>query len=210
MAASGASLLRVLAYPEAILRARAAAIPPADFAGLAPLVADMLRAVVSHQGLGLGAPQVGKSIRLFVMREPTAWNEAEARRQSATLRRALAQRPARFVAVANPVILSRSPEEAVGVESCLSLPDYPCLVRRARGIEVQYDDLTSAEEGGRTVTTALSGLPAVVFQHELDHLDGLLICDRRVTNLGLHTEAEAMNEAADEFERGLRKYYAVR
>lgn len=219
---------RVVQYPEAVLRAKAVAVTPTtpDFARL---VADMLLTVAQQQGLGLGAPQVNESLRLFVMRQPTAWTEREARRQSHTLRRSLSRSPVSFLAVANPVILSKSSAEAVGVEACLSIPDHPCLVRRAVEVEVEYSDvsgvgalaqggpaggdalraaLTRALHPTTRVRRTLSGLPAVVFAHELDHLEGVLISDRQVRNLGVLTEADALGAATDVFVEALSKHYA--
>lgn len=242
--------LRVAQYPAAILRQRAAPVT-AQTPDFARLVAGMLLAVRQQKGLGLAGPQVERSLRVFVMQKPTAWTEKEAKRQSSNLRRGLSIRPIEYIAVANPVILKKSEDEDVGIEACLSIPDYPCLVRRPFEIEVSYSDVTSlaapflrpstpataagggaaaAAGGGALAQTqpqdeqqlakalsedertvqALSGLPAVVFQHELDHCDGLLILDRKLSEARLGpglTMEEAQSQAGDKFTAEVRRYY---
>lgn len=80
-----------------------------------------------------------------------------------------------FTAVVNPRVLSVSEAQAVGLEGCLSLPDYRALVRRHTHLVVTY-----STPDGATVTERLSGLPAIVFQHEFDHLQGIMHVNREV------------------------------
>lgn len=252
-------------YPAPVLRARCA--PAASCAGgppaLATLSADLAAACLSGFGLGLSAPQLGESTRLFVLRVPLAWNEAEARRASATARANTAARAPRFLVVADPLITASGPADVLGVEACLSLPDQPCLVRRAARLEVEYTDASdllqpgiaiagasagagartgggagagaragggagagSAEAAATAVAAAeaaaaaawaaaprramvLEGLPAAVFAHECDHLDGVLITDKRALPPDGHDEADVIAVAGDKFGRQLRRYYAV-
>ena len=95
--------------------------------------------------------------------------------------------PSRFLVCIDPAITSRGQATAIGVEACLSLPDAMALVRRHCDITVAYTDAVTGER----VEEALGGLPAVVFQHELDHLDGILLPDRQLTRASLAMAAIA-------------------
>ena len=160
------SVLRVLTYPHATLRAACAPLalplapPPSP---LHALCADLLATVRAQRGLGLAAPQVGHALRLFAMRVPAARTEAEARRLSAPARRALAAAQPAFVVAAHPRIVLPPPppppggdargggvggESAaaaaaeapsrLGWEACLSLPGGGSLVRRKARVTVEY------------------------------------------------------------------------
>ena len=111
----------------------------------------MLETMYAAEGIGLAAPQVGVSTRLFVMdiRDP----EIEPR------------------ALINPVIVARSGSES-GEEGCLSLPGLVGEVERSASIVVEALDLQ-----GKPVRIEASGLHARCIQHEIDHLDGVLFID---------------------------------
>jgi hypothetical protein len=104
----------------------------------------------------------------------------------------------------NPTIVSASETTDIGIEGCLSLPDELCLVRRSQALQVEY---TLAD--GTRVREAWSGLPAVVFQHELDHLDGLLQMDREVQTFLKRSREEEYDAAYRKWMMGLLKYYGV-
>jgi len=109
----------------------------------------MLALMRVHNGIGLAAPQVGITQRLFV---------AEIR--------------GRFVCLVNPVIAARCASDRM-TEGCLSLPGVYVDVERDRQVEVQGYDVY-----GRRREHCVEGLWARVIQHEIDHLDGVLICDK--------------------------------
>lgn len=143
--------LRIVLYPDPVLRLRAAPVESFD-AELAALVARMTELLQQAQGVGLAAPQVGVSIRLFLCNssgdetvEPTVW--------------------------VNPV-LSDMEDAEDNEEGCLSLPNVNIVKRRAKSAVITGYDLkgNSAREQG-------NGLLARVWQHESDHLDGRLIVD---------------------------------
>ena len=92
----------------------------------------------------------------------------------------------------------------MGVESCLSVPNRTVLVQRSQRVLVSYTD----EQGG-VVERELSGLPAVVFQHELDHLDGVLHTDREVTTFPRRSREAEWDAAQQRFLLGLMRYYGV-
>ncbi len=142
------AVLHVLTVPNPILRQKA--LPVAVFdAGLETLLSDMLETMRVYEGVGLAATQVGILQRVFV---------ADYRK--------------RLFKLVNPVIVFRR-GSVVGEEGCLSLPDVRLMVERASHIvvEAQLPD-------GSPVSLPLKGFMARIMQHELDHLDGILITDR--------------------------------
>ena len=120
------------------------------------LARDMCEVMYDEPGIGLAAPQVGHAVRLIVV--DTDWTEENADRK-----------PCVFV---NPEILERS-GDVTWNEGCLSVPDFSAEVKRAEHVVLKALDLE-----GREVVETASGLRAVCFQHELDHLDGVLFIDR--------------------------------
>ena len=148
-------ILDVLHFPDPRLRRRAEPIEKITDE-LRQLAADMLETMYDEPGIGLAAPQIGAAIRLIVM--DTEWTEEDAERK-----------PCVFV---NPEIIERS-GEIVWNEGCLSVPDFSAEVKRAERVVLRALDLE-----GREVEETASGLRAVCFQHELDHLDGVLFIDR--------------------------------
>lgn len=114
------------------------------------LVKAMTKIMFEHNGIGLAAPQVGVSKRIFIM----------------------GNNDKLFVCI-NPYIVTGNGEER-DIEGCLSFPNLWLRVLRKRQITVKYQTIS-----GETVEQTLEGLIARVFQHELDHLDGICF-DTRV------------------------------
>jgi len=121
---------------------------------LGDLARRMEQTMKSAGGVGIAGPQVGLSLRLALL-----------------LLDYKTDRP-RTLFVINPVIVERSDESALGYEGCLSVPGFGGLVRRSVWLRVRYRDLA----GQRQVAEA-EGANAVLWQHELDHLDGVLFVD---------------------------------
>ena len=115
------------------------------------MIADMVDTMYDEVGLGLAAPQVGISLRLMVVGDDEG---REAR------------------ALINPVIAEQG-GEIVAEEGCLSIPGVFAPVRRAEWVRLEAQD-----DAGRPVSITARGLRARVFQHEMDHLDGVLFIDR--------------------------------
>lgn len=150
-------------YGDPVLRKKAR--PVQDFQGLKKLAEDMLETMFEARGVGLAAPQIGLSQRFFVAVEYADEPEGE--------ERPLRDLARRIYVVANPVITYRE-GEVEGTEGCLSLPGlYSEEVPRAERIRVAFQD-----EEGRPQTLELEGYMARVFQHEIDHLDGILFFER--------------------------------
>lgn len=122
------------------------------------LIDDMVETMRAAEGIGLAAPQVGESLRVIVVEVP----EDDEVPGSGIL-----------YVVINPEIVEASPEIEEGVEGCLSIPGWYGWVPRARSVTVR-----GLDRDGRRVRIRAEGLVARVFQHEIDHLDGVLFPDR--------------------------------
>jgi peptide deformylase len=120
------------------------------------LAQDMCEVMYDEPGIGLAAPQVGASIRMFVI--DTEWGEEDAKRNPTVM--------------LNPE-LTRTEGKIVWEEGCLSVPDYTADVERAAEVTIKAIDLD-----GKEIVEQAEGLRAVCLQHELDHLDGVLFIDR--------------------------------
>jgi len=140
--------MELVCYPADVLTRRAALVP--DPRSVEPYLAAMQRILRHNAGIGLAAPQVGISERFFVTEV----------------------RPGRFRAFVNPQIEEHSRRRSVSEESCLSLPDFFLNLPRFTWVVVSYFD-----EAGIAQKLKARGLLARVIQHELDHLNGVLLLD---------------------------------
>jgi peptide deformylase len=193
---------RIVAYPHSALRDVCPQVTDFTRPELKLVIAALLERAAAENALGLAAPQLGSAERVFVTLRPAAENEAAARALTRSRRRELAGVPPSWVVCVNPRVTRSSEASSLGVESCLSVPDYTALVRRPRAVEVAYED-----SEGATVAASLTGLPAVVFQHELDHLDGLLLIDREERAFARRSREEEMADAQSRYLLALAKYY---
>jgi len=144
------AVLKVRRYGDPVLRRRAVPID-AVTPELKRLVDDMTDTMYDEVGIGLAAPQVGHSVRLLVV------GDEEGRGVQALV---------------NPVI-TESGGSVTAEEGCLSLPGIFADVTRAQWVKLEARDLE-----GRPITITARGLRSRVFQHEIDHLDGVLFIDR--------------------------------
>jgi len=129
--------------------------------GLRDLVDDMFDSMHAAGGLGLAAPQIGVLQRVFVVEMPPELDE-DGRELS----------PSRRYVLVNPQIVRMRGEEEME-EGCLSVPGFRGLVRRASSVTIRGRSMN-----GRPVRYRGEDLLAQAFQHELDHLDGILYLDR--------------------------------
>lgn len=153
LAATG-QLREVVLYPAPILREIAAPVGAMEPGALRQLVADMLATMYHAEGRGLAAPQIGVSLRLFVMDHD--WKTG-------------ASAPRVLI---DPEITFLSGLEVEMTEGCLSIPDLPVTVLRPDRLSVTATDLDGQRE-----SHDFAGIEARIIQHEADHLDGLLIVD---------------------------------
>jgi peptide deformylase len=150
-AARRLALAQIRQYPDPVLRLEASEVVEFD-GDLEQLVERMIHLMQDARGVGLAANQVGILRRVFVIQ---ADEDEEPR------------------ALVNPVIVERSDDLDEDDEGCLSMQGVVVPVERPVRIRIEAKD-----EHGHDVTLELEGLPARVAQHELDHLDGVLILDR--------------------------------
>jgi peptide deformylase len=158
------SNLSIVHYPADVLRKKAA--PVAKVTDEVRAVAErMLEIMRQEEGIGLAAPQVGLSWRLFVVDIPSNENHrADATPPEATIG------PQVYI---NPVLSQPQGAPCRLEEGCLSLPDIRGEVLRPPIITI-----TATGLDGQSFTTTAAGLLARCWQHEMDHLDGVLILDR--------------------------------
>jgi peptide deformylase len=148
------AILPILTVPDPRLKQKALPVEAVDDATRA-LLDDMLETMYAASGIGLAATQIGVSQRVVVMDLDQREGEEKA--------------PRFFV---NPEITWASEEKAPYEEGCLSVPEYYDQVERPVRVRVRYLDYD-----GKAVEEEAEGLFAVCFQHELDHLDGVLFID---------------------------------
>jgi len=149
------ALREVLQFPDKRLRRKSLPIAQIDDE-IRTLAADMLEVMYDEPGIGLAAPQVGEAVRLIVV--DTEWRDEDAQRNPLVL--------------VNPEIVS-SEGSILWTEGCLSVPEFEAEVERFAKLRLQALDLE-----GRKLEIDAEGLQAVCFQHEIDHLDGVLFIDR--------------------------------
>jgi peptide deformylase len=136
------------------------------------LIDTLINTAIAHQGVGIAAPQISQPYRLFII----------ASHPSDRYPHAPTMQPTPML---NPRILSHSQAKVKDWEGCLSVPDARGLVPRYQEIKVEYTTPT-----GETNQKILTDFVARIFQHELDHLDGILFTERVENPADLYTEAE--------------------
>lgn len=159
-----AEILPIRLYGDPVLKKKA--LPVQDFSGIPQLAENMLETMFEARGVGLAAPQVGVSQRLFVAAE---YLDDEEEGPEADLKTRVKQ----LYVMVNPIITYRSGQQSI-LEGCLSLPGlYAEGAGRDLQVRVEYQD-----EKGEKKALEAEGYLAVVLQHEIDHLDGILFFQR--------------------------------
>jgi peptide deformylase len=152
------SILKVARMGHPVLRAKARTVDKTELKnpGVQQFIDSMIDTMYEYSGVGLAAPQVHESLRVFVaMLDPDGGGEGEA------------------VVFVNPEITVKGDQTVEGWEGCLSIPDIRGRVPRAQHIAV-----TALDRNGKRFELELKDFPARVVQHETDHLDGVLFFDR--------------------------------
>ncbi len=175
------SLLPIVSIPDPGLRAKNNPVTRFD-AELQQLIDDMIETLRQANGVGLAAPQIGQPLHLAVIEtlpdEDDEGNEIEGTRE--------------LFVIANPEIFWKSKETTKGIEGCLSIPGYVGEVERADSIRVR-----GLDRHGRKVRLRVDDWTARIFQHEIDHLNGVLYIDKLTgpENIWTEEEFEKMREA---------------
>jgi len=150
-------ILPIVAYGDPVLKKKAEKISQ-DYPGLSELIDNMYETMYRSRGVGLAAPQIGLSIRLFVT-DGAPFEEEEVLKFKQV-----------FI---NPVILEEDGEPWKFNEGCLSIPSVREDVKRPERIQIEYYD-----EKWKKHKRYFQGLAARIIQHEYDHIEGILFTDR--------------------------------
>ena len=162
-------ILPIVAYGDPVLRKVGKEIDT-NYPDLETLISNMKETMYNASGVGLAAPQIGKAIRIFIIdASPFAEDEGLPEKDRETLKN--------FNRVfINAKIIEEEGDEWVFNEGCLSIPDVREDVFRKPKITIEYQD-----EDFKMHTEILDGLAARVFQHEYDHIEGVLFTDKLST-----------------------------
>jgi peptide deformylase len=150
--------LEIVTLPDPVLRRKARTITSFD-QDLQTLVDDMIETMREAPGVGLAAPQVGISERLIVVEYPEDDEQEDS--------------PKKIHVMINPEIKEISEETEMGIEGCLSIPNLQGEVERALAVTIK-----GQTRHGQPVRIKASGWLARIFQHEIDHLNGVVFTDR--------------------------------
>jgi peptide deformylase len=158
-------ILPIVAYGDPILRKMGKEITP-DFEDLSGLIDNMFETMYKAHGVGLAAQQIGKALRLFVIDAAPFADDEELSEEEIEFLQSFKR------SYINPVIIEESGEEWPFNEGCLSIPGINEDVFRFETIKIQYQD-----KDFNTHEEILTGLAARIFQHEYDHIEGILFTD---------------------------------
>jgi peptide deformylase len=158
-------ILPIVAYGDPILRKMGKEITP-DFEDLSGLIDNMFETMYKAHGVGLAAQQIGKALRLFVIDAAPFADDEELSKEEIEFLKSFKR------SYINPVIIEESGEEWPFNEGCLSIPGINEDVFRFETIKIQYQD-----KDFNTHEEILTGLAARIFQHEYDHIEGILFTD---------------------------------
>lgn len=159
-------ILPIVAYGDPVLRKVAKDID-ADYPELEKLITNMWETMNNAQGVGLAAPQIGKAIRIFLIDASPFSDDEDLSEED---RNVLKNFKHVFI---NAQIVSEEGDEWAFNEGCLSIPDIREDVFRKEQITIEYQDESFAKQ-----TKTLNGLAARIFQHEYDHIEGILFTDK--------------------------------
>lgn len=162
--------LVMLGHP--VLRQVAAPVEDAADPQLQQLIEDLLTVCQQANGVGIAAPQLGRSLRLLIVASRPNQRYPDAPEMAP-------------MALINPRLVAHSEAQEKGWEGCLSVPGWRAQVPRYRQIEIEYLDRT-----GTLQRRVWQDFVARIFQHEVDHLDGKVFLDR------LETSADVLSESA--------------
>ncbi|NQU83436.1 MAG: peptide deformylase [Parcubacteria group bacterium] len=146
-------MLEIITHPNKILRQKARKLERSEIKSgkIQKLIDEMIESMKEKDGIGLAAPQINKSLQIIIIRK----NDGA-------------------VAFINPKILKKSWRKESLEEGCLSVPGIYCDVKRSKKIKMQ-----ATNRNGETTKFNAEGLFARILQHEVEHLEGILIIDKQ-------------------------------
>lgn len=165
------AVLEIVQVGDPVLRRQARPLTVEELASprLQQLIGDMRDTMRAAPGVGLAAPQIGEGIQLVVIEDPPDLHGT----LSAEERAAREREAVPFHVLVNPKLTVRTDEVVAAFEGCLSFAGFHMVVPRARKVRVE-----ALDEHGRPVVKVATGWYARILQHEVDHLRGIVCCDR--------------------------------
>ncbi len=165
-------LLPIIKLDNPTLRQPSSLVTNLEDEDIQQLIDNLIATAIKNNGVGIAAPQVAASCRLFIVASRPNQRYPNAPKMEPT-------------AMINPKIVNHSQEIVKDWEGCLSVPGVRGLVPRYKSVNVEYTD-----RNGDLKNQELTDFVARIFQHEYDHLDGIVFTDRVETNEDLITEEE--------------------
>ena len=175
-----ANVLEIIELGNPVLRAKAKEVKEISDPKVQELIDDLIITAKQASGVGLAAPQVGESLRIFIISSYPNNRYPEAPDMIPT-------------PIINPQIISYSEELQDGWEGCLSIPGLRAPVLRHSAVKVKYFD-----REGNEIEAILEDFVARIFQHEFDHIEGIVFIDRLEDNSEIITENEYYKLFKDE------------
>lgn len=172
------TIRKIVTPPDPVLRAKARKIR-AFTSEVQTLIDDMIETMREAPGVGLAAPQVGIGQRVIVVEYGEESEDPDA-----------PQQPKKLYAVVNPEIVRHSKETVLGNEGCLSIPGYYGEVERYEWVTIK-----GFNRHGDPFRLKAKGWLARIFQHEVDHVDGVLFIDRATHVWEIEDEDHAVEGA---------------
>ncbi|QUJ70105.1 peptide deformylase (plasmid) [Photobacterium sp. GJ3] len=163
--------MKIAQLGNPVLRQQAKTLSTSQWQSYGPFFAELEQLMLRHQGVGIAAPQVSESVSAFIVASAPNARYPNAPFMTPTL-------------MLNPSIERLSDTMEKGWEGCLSIPGIRALVPRSTHIRVSYEQLN-----GEKIQCEMTGFIARIFQHELDHLNGIVFLDR-ADPLDYATESE--------------------
>ncbi|MCA9980598.1 MAG: peptide deformylase [Anaerolineales bacterium] len=156
------ALLEIITPENPILRQKAAPVTNIT-PEIQQLIDQMIATMREAQGVGLAAPQIARSIRLAVIETPPEYDDDDEEIPDTR----------KLYVIINPEIKMATRKKVTGIEGCLSIPGYVGEVARHQSVVVE-----ALDRHGKKQTIRLKGWDARIFQHEIDHLNGVLYIDK--------------------------------
>ncbi len=172
MTKSKGDLLQITHLGDPVLRRKAKAVKNIKDSSVQKLIDDLIITVMDIDGVGIAAPQVYKSLRIFILASHPSPRYPKAPKMKPT-------------AIINPKIISFSKDKKKDWEGCLSIPGIRGIIPRHYSIEVEF---TTRE--GKILRKTYKDFVARIFQHEFDHLEGVMFVDRIESSKDLISEKE--------------------
>ncbi|MCX7759281.1 MAG: peptide deformylase [bacterium] len=156
------NLNSIVVVPDPILRKKSKNVKSSELKKIRDLLKNMTYLLDKYSGIGLSAVQIGILKNFFIIKKDFEKDKIDLNHYLDEIE-----------VYINPEIMESSLEKQDGWEGCLSIPNVECLVERNKKIKVKYVDID-----GNVVVREIEDLRAIVFQHEYDHTQGILILDK--------------------------------